>query len=371
MSDKPSWSETPNIVFELMPHLSGAQFKILMLICRKTYGYHEESARIDYNEFMDTTGLTKQSVHEAVNWLADEAGIIKRQESGKSRSYSFDYEGTVSFLKNGLKIRPETGQKEPVEKVDRSKNQTDTGMKTRPIPVKKVDRSTPVQTKKQKTKLLSSDEESAKANRKIEKLKKPKESPEATEKRRALLAAWLQVSGAKNYSHAQVNAGIAQLERAGVCPDELVACHDWMKEDPYWSLKTIYPQSILKKLDEYHRWLERKANTYGAGLRAGTGGNASGATYNANGRPQPGQGTQNATRAGGAPGGLAASNGASPGGSLSETERKRQFELANTKLTAQLVNKRIDDAEYQRQYASLRSTYGLSNLPGSRTLSPS
>lgn len=206
--------------------------------------------------------------------------------------------------------------------------------------------------------------------RKARKAKAP-ESPEVLDRRRKLKDAWLNVSQSKHHNNAQVNMGIKQLDDAAVSPDELIECHDWMKEEPYWSLKTIYPQSILKKLDEYHRWLERKANTYGAGLRAGTGGNASGATYSANGRPQPGQSTQNATRAGGATGGLAASNGASPGGSLSETERKRQFELANTKLTAQLVNKRIDDAEYQRQYASLRSTYGLSNLPGSRTLSPS
>lgn len=198
---------------------------------------------------------------------------------------------------------------------------------------------------------------------------KAQESPEDLDRRRNLYDAWLPASDAKNFNKAQANAGIKQLDNAGCTPEELIGCAEWMRLEPYWSLKTIYPQSIFKKLDEYRRWLERKANTYGNGYGASASGGAG--TYNANGRTQPGQSAQNGARAGGATGGLAASNGASSGGSLSEAERKRQFELASTKLTAQLVNKRIDDAEYQRQYTNLRSTYGLSNLPGSRSLSPS
>ncbi len=94
--------------------------------------------------------------------------------------------------------------------------------------------------------------------------KKTKDPPEVLERRRVLKAAWLETSKAKNFSNQQVNAGIKQLERAGCLPDELIACYVWMAAEPFWFEKTIYPQSIFKKIDEHRRSLERKTNTNGA-----------------------------------------------------------------------------------------------------------
>jgi hypothetical protein len=107
-------------------------------------------------------------------------------------------------------------------------------------------------------------EDAEKPKSKPKKAKAP-EPPEVLDRRRKLYDTWLPASGAKNFNRAQANAGIKQLDNTGCMPDELVGCIQWMREDPYWSLKTIYPQSIFKKLDEYRRWVQRKANTYGSG----------------------------------------------------------------------------------------------------------
>lgn len=93
---------------------------------------------------------------------------------------------------------------------------------------------------------------------------KPKEDPEVLARRRAILDAWLAESGYVNYNRPQANRGIVGLERAGCAPDECSGCFAWIKADPWWQEKEVYPQTILKKLDEYRRSLQRRSNTHGA-----------------------------------------------------------------------------------------------------------
>jgi hypothetical protein len=86
---------------------------------------------------------------------------------------------------------------------------------------------------------------------------KPKVSDEEKARRKELKTAWVEANKAENYIEAQVNTGIEQLDKANCTPDELTGCHGWMEADPFWEGKTIYPQSIFKKLDEYRRFRQR------------------------------------------------------------------------------------------------------------------
>lgn len=87
---------------------------------------------------------------------------------------------------------------------------------------------------------------------------KSSEPPEAIEQRRKLLAAWLDVSKAKHYRPPKVNTGIMDLFRAEVSPEELIDCYQWMQGDKFWKGKTIFPQSIFDKIDEYRAETQRK-----------------------------------------------------------------------------------------------------------------
>lgn len=183
------------------------------------------------------------------------------------------------------------------------------------------------------------------------KKRKEPEPPEVKERRAKLKTAWLEASQAQNYTPAQVNTGIKLLDLAGCTPEELVECHQWIKEEPFYALKTVYPQTIFKRIDEYRRYRERAVNTYGG---------------RNNGRPPAGQTASGRPAAGSAPGHAGSPNGKPGGGDVSE-----QFRLDEVKLTAQLVNRKIDDAEYERQYAALRAAYGLPSLQRARALPPS
>lgn len=94
------------------------------------------------------------------------------------------------------------------------------------------------------------------------KAKKPKATPETLERRRLLREKWVEVSDSENYNPAQVNTGIALLDKADCTPEELAECHRWIQEEPFFKLKTIYPQTIFKRLDEFRRYQGRKATNH-------------------------------------------------------------------------------------------------------------
>lgn len=119
---------------------------------------------------------------------------------------------------------------------------------------------------------------------------KAKENPEQQERCRVLKEIWVTETGAKNFNHAQVNAGIKDIDRSGCTPERFTGCIRWMKEDDFWRDQNISPQSIFKKLDEYDRTLLRRNNTYGNSSSNGQRGTEDGyvdlSTYTS-GRPRP------------------------------------------------------------------------------------
>jgi phage replication O-like protein O len=91
----PKYTQVPDEVFdELMSLLSGAELKVLLYVCRRTFGFKKESDTISLNQIgngirtkdgriLDRgTGLSKDSVSRAVKRL-EELGVIVR---GRIRS---------------------------------------------------------------------------------------------------------------------------------------------------------------------------------------------------------------------------------------------------------------------------------------------
>ncbi len=75
---KPNYTQLPNeIVDRMMPDLSGAQFKVLILIARKTLGFHRECHAMSLEFIAEGTGLSRQGVVDALKPLVDDGYIIK------------------------------------------------------------------------------------------------------------------------------------------------------------------------------------------------------------------------------------------------------------------------------------------------------
>lgn len=77
---KANYTQIPHeILDELMPVLTGAQFKVLMLIARRTLGFHRDSHAISLERIAKGTGLSRQGVIDSVEFLEAKEYILKEK----------------------------------------------------------------------------------------------------------------------------------------------------------------------------------------------------------------------------------------------------------------------------------------------------
>src|ERR687893_622177 len=85
----PNTTQIPNEVFDtLMPHLSGGELKVLLYICRRTFGFRKDNDRISLSQIahgittkagrvLDSgTGLSKRHVQRALRALESHKVIL-------------------------------------------------------------------------------------------------------------------------------------------------------------------------------------------------------------------------------------------------------------------------------------------------------
>lgn len=69
--------------------IPGEQMQCLMVIIRRTYGYHSKEARISNTEFMIATGLKRPSICRALNSLIQK-NIVSKKANSKEITYRFN-----------------------------------------------------------------------------------------------------------------------------------------------------------------------------------------------------------------------------------------------------------------------------------------
>lgn len=114
---KPNFTQMPNIILdELLSVLSASELKVLLYICRRTYGFHKQMDKISTSQLMngirdkdnkplDTgTGLSNRSILDAIRSL-EKLGIIKTTQKGtQTKVFSLDttYEKSTQEIKDLL-----------------------------------------------------------------------------------------------------------------------------------------------------------------------------------------------------------------------------------------------------------------------------
>lgn len=89
----PGYTQIPNILLdEVMPVAGHAEWKVTCAIARKTFGWHEPTRLLSNAEICALTGLSRQSVTDALK-VGEERGYIgKRNEGGNRWSYGIGVE---------------------------------------------------------------------------------------------------------------------------------------------------------------------------------------------------------------------------------------------------------------------------------------
>ncbi|MBN4046965.1 replication protein [Olleya sp. AH-315-K02] len=63
-------TQVPNEVFDtFLPGLTGAEFKIFMIIIRQTYGWRKKRDRMNYSQFITKTNLSRRVIADSIQSL--------------------------------------------------------------------------------------------------------------------------------------------------------------------------------------------------------------------------------------------------------------------------------------------------------------
>jgi len=83
-------TQIPNIIFDqFMAKMSHAEFKIVMAVARKTYGWHKDKDRISLTQIIELTGVSRQKILDSIkslDWLIESHQTGSK--SGKTNTYS-------------------------------------------------------------------------------------------------------------------------------------------------------------------------------------------------------------------------------------------------------------------------------------------
>lgn len=108
----PNFTQIPNdLLDDWIGKLSKVEFKIVMMICRKTFGWQKDKDKISLSQFVSTTKAGKQCVIDAIKQLEIYDLIEVNRHDNKTSEYQIK---VVSFQDRVVSLRdqssPKTGQ---------------------------------------------------------------------------------------------------------------------------------------------------------------------------------------------------------------------------------------------------------------------
>ena len=99
----PNHTQTPNELFdEHMREMTGSELKIVLAICRQTFGWHKERDRISLSQLMELTGLTRMSVVAGIKKSMDR-GLIDRRKVDGGFEYALILSASIKNIPGGSK----------------------------------------------------------------------------------------------------------------------------------------------------------------------------------------------------------------------------------------------------------------------------
>jgi phage replication O-like protein O len=78
----PNYTQTPNEIFDLMPDMDQSELRVVLVVCRQTFGWHKQRDRISLSQLIKATGLSRQGVLNGIE-KAISRGLLKRKKVGQ------------------------------------------------------------------------------------------------------------------------------------------------------------------------------------------------------------------------------------------------------------------------------------------------
>ena len=150
---KPNFTQIPNLVLDFyMSELSGSELKVLLYICRRTYGFQKQSDKVSISQIMNGiknhdgeqldlgTGLSNRAVITAVKKLIENELIVAEKGQNKTTKYNMNIGCEKSSLVKKVHSTSEKSSPQLVKKVHTQKKEKESIQKkeveeTSPIPL--------------------------------------------------------------------------------------------------------------------------------------------------------------------------------------------------------------------------------------------
>lgn len=114
----PNYTQIPNeILDDWMAKLSGVEFKVVMKICRNTFGWHKGYDGISVSQLEAATGYGHSQISKAIHRLEEMQLISTVKHDGKVTTYQIRLSEPIQKVDS---TQPESG-KVPIQKVDTQK----------------------------------------------------------------------------------------------------------------------------------------------------------------------------------------------------------------------------------------------------------
>jgi phage replication O-like protein O len=92
---RPNYTQIPNALFDAMASMKEAELRVVMAVCRQTFGWHKRRDMISLSRLQEITGLSRQGVINGVT-MARDHGWIKAHAAGQSFEYEIDVAEVVN-----------------------------------------------------------------------------------------------------------------------------------------------------------------------------------------------------------------------------------------------------------------------------------
>lgn len=114
----PNYTQIPNeILDDWMAKLSGVEFKVVMKICRNTFGWHKDWDGISVSQLQEATGYGHSQISKAIQRLEELQLIATVKHDGKVTTYQIRLSEPIQKVES---TPPESGEV-PIQKVDTQK----------------------------------------------------------------------------------------------------------------------------------------------------------------------------------------------------------------------------------------------------------
>lgn len=102
--EKPNYTQVPNVLLENLPKFTDAELRVMLCMCRQTFGWQRETTKKMSSSFLaQATGMSQQGVLNATKTLMKQK-FISRVKDGLSFTYEVDL-GSLPKPLNGVETQ--------------------------------------------------------------------------------------------------------------------------------------------------------------------------------------------------------------------------------------------------------------------------